>query len=920
MTLARPDDHVLIKAAVDEIEKAGSVGDDWEMAVYPMRYEDTTALLQVLDPVLQRQAKFATDPKRDGIVVWASPENQKKIAGAIADFMVNLPKTREPVSRVYHFRNGDPQSALRVLSQIVPSARMAVNEQNRSLVVSAVEEDHEKVRSTVDEMEKTSKEGQQSVLRAHQIVTADPQKLYQMVRTFFRRRSDVDVSLDEENNTIVAMAAPVDQEKIAELVKQVEAGGTAETAENLEVYDVDNVDTVALMDVLEALLRKRQDSVRYSLDDRSEQLVVIARPREQKIVATTVEKMRTEDKELEILQLQTLDPETAETAILRLFDADGFGFDPRAPDVEIDEDNQQLFINATEEQHAKIRQLLVKMGETGLRRVTASDTKNTRVIPFGGDVNTVIEQIRKVWPELRENPVRVVDPSQLPEELKDKPAGESKAEGEPKATAEPKTKKTSSETAPEEPAKPAAEPPTTEAAPDAEPEPEPAAEEEAKPATSGVRVSSGIRLAGGGSEESAEPESTSTSASKSTSVSPTKSSPKKTASRRSTKSAPESASTKKPTTSRSTQSTAKSMPSRSQSTRSTRKPSSVRSSSGVKRTPSKKKRTSSRSRSTSWDGHMDKGHMDNGPSSDIDRPKTLVPPRFTFVANVESEPADAPSPPAAAAAAPEAESPKPDPGADVASEKPLEPVYLIPTEGGVTVKSNDPEALDRMEMLLRSIAPKPEYHGRNLEVFELKHTDAVEMADKLEDMFREMRGRRSRYSSRDQTVIMADERLNAVVVRGSKTDRSTVGSLVQILDVEQPAAEIAGLEPTLIAVKNTGADEVAQIVEDVFRAQLRARNSSRSSGRLSPSIAVNEQSNSVVVRAQEPLLGQIKDLITSLDEAAEAENARGLKLIQLKHVNAYRVQEALDSAMGRARRRAMYYGGGRSRSSRGRGR
>ncbi len=953
VVLARPDDHLLIKAAVDEIEKAGTVGDDWVMAVYPMRYEDTAALLQVLDPVLQRQAKFATDPKRDGIVVWASPEHQERIAKAIDDFLANLPKTREPVSKVYHFRGGDPRAAMQVLSQLVPAARMAVNDMDRSLVVSAIPEDHEKVRSTVEEMERTSAQGQRPELRAHPIVTADPQKLFTMVGMFFRGRSDVEISLDEENNTLVAMAAPIDQEKIADLVKQVEAGGTPETAENLEVYDVDNVDTVALMSVLDALLARRRDTVRYSLDDRSDQLVVIARPREQEIIAATVEKMRTEAKDLEILQLQVLDPRTAETAIDRLFDAGGWGYNPKAPDVETDEDNQQLFINATTEQHAKIRQLLVKMGETGLRRVTAADTKTTRVVPFGGDVNTIIEQIRKVWPELRQNPVRVVDPSELPDDLKEAPP-EQPAEAPPvespaidaaqtptelpaekteekaaevlpenpsemPADAAPTEKRDEiiseipavsapTETAPTEPAPtepaPAAETPADQPAQQAsqeaaEPPSDPPAEEPAeenpaasteqeqpKPTSSGVRVSTGVRLSGTSAPDSSQSES----GPDATAALPgTASSAAGTA--RTSDGRTEPAASTNRSSSRRLSATAERVGRRSSTENS---PNAVRSSAPVKKTVPQRRRSPGGSGPTSWDGLSRTGET----------LATLPLPPFTYAANVEPEAIAADSGLVASEL----------PAAAEGAGRPSEPVYLIPTEGGIMVKSKDPEALDRMEQLLRSVAPPQVYQGRNLEVFRLKHTDAVEMADKLESMFRELNTRRSRFSTREQTTIMADERLNAVIVRGSKSDRSTVGSLVEILDVAQPAEGIIGNEPTIVLVLNTDAEEVSTVVQDVFRSQLRdTRGSGRTSGRLSPSIAVNAQSNSLIIRAQEPLLSQIKELVATLDEAAEAENARGLKLIQLKHVNAARVQEALDSAMGRARRRAMYYRGIRGR-------
>ena len=277
MAWARPDKQTLIRTAVEQIEAAGAPDRDRVMAVYPMRYEDTAALLQVLDPLLQKHATFVNDPKRDGLVVWADKDHQAAIDKAIKDFTSKLPKTREPVSRVYYFASGNPQAALTVLSQVVPAARMAVDPANRSLVVSALPEDQDKVKKTVDEMETTGT-GHAPELRAHRISTADPEKLFAMLRVFFRQQPEVQLSLDEENDTIMAEASPKDHDRIRQLIAQVEEGSTGENAAQLAVYPLKDVDSVALMNVLNALLEKQKAKVQLSLDARSDQLVAIARP------------------------------------------------------------------------------------------------------------------------------------------------------------------------------------------------------------------------------------------------------------------------------------------------------------------------------------------------------------------------------------------------------------------------------------------------------------------------------------------------------------------------------------------------------------------------------------------------------------------------------------------------------------------
>jgi type II secretory pathway component GspD/PulD (secretin) len=230
---ARPDEHVLIKTAVDRIEAAGSPDDDRVMAVHSMKAEDAASLLQVLDPLLKKHARFVTAPDRDSLIVWADKEHQAVIKRAVEQFLSELPELRKPVSEVYYFRTADPREAMTVLRALVPTARMAANIHNRSLVVSALAEDQEKIKEAVEQIDREVVDTQAPRLQSHRIVKADPVKLFDMLKTFYRRRGDVQLTLDEENDTIMAIASPTEHENIQSLIRQVEAGASPETTAGL---------------------------------------------------------------------------------------------------------------------------------------------------------------------------------------------------------------------------------------------------------------------------------------------------------------------------------------------------------------------------------------------------------------------------------------------------------------------------------------------------------------------------------------------------------------------------------------------------------------------------------------------------------------------------------------------------------------
>ena len=685
---ARPEDQKRIEQTFQLVESSP----DGKMAVYTLESTSAAAAIRVLAGAFP-DARFAVGTDSRQLVAWATAKDHERLAEAVKQ----MSKTHEQETQVYYFRTADPRAAINVLRALIPSARMAVNVQNRSIAVTARAADHEKIKAAVEQIDRESDAAQALEMQAHRIRSADPVKLLAMLRTFFRRQPEIQLSLDDENETLMALAPPRDHKKIESLIAEVEKGSSSEFAPKVEAYSLKNVDARALEDVLRKLLKKDMAKVQLSVDPRSGQLVAIAKQKYQDIIRQTVERMRTEEQTLEIFQLNVVDPSTATLAIDRLFDSGGYGYDPTAPVVDVDDDTQQLFVSATKEQHEKIRDLLVKMGETNLQPGGEHHKRTVRVVPFRGDARAAVEEIRRLWPQLRDNPINIVEPN----------SNGTKAEGQ-------KSLKNNSR--------------------------------DEKPQDKAASKSAPGRMP-------------------------------------------------------------------------------IRLVSAEKRQPAKQE----------------------------------------------------------------------------AEDK--SPVTLVVGDNSITVKSDDPQALEEMESLLKSLSPAG-FYGRNMAVFPLRNTDAVSVAERLQSMLREMRPRWQRYQS--GTMIVADERLNAIIVKASRADRSMIESMVRILDSPASDQAVQAGQPTIINVKNTEASRVERVVSEVFRAQLSgaARRGGRGgSSRWTPRVSVDDTSNSLVVVAAPALLAQIEELVEKLDTAAGEESVRGMKIISLKKANASRVQKALDAAIQRASRR-----------------
>lgn len=782
---ARPADHKIIQQIVERLSDKGPPELARKAAVYTIESGDAATAMRLLQTAVPgAQFSVGSDPRR--LIAWATPADHEAIQRAVGEIVTGA---AQMTSQVYRLRYGDPQTALTVLQALVPQAKMAVDAKEGALVASAVPEDQQKIKATIEQMDVEDADGQRPTLKIHRIAIGSVTNAFRSLMTLFRTDPAVQLSLDMDNDAIVAVASGPKQERIAELIKALEDAARQDAQATIQMYSLRNVDSSSVLRLLEQMLDKQAGKADLSVDALSNQLIAVAPPEVHAQIAKTIEQLRGDEADLEIYDLQYVDPTSAEMAIARQFYDEG----TRAPEVSVDPITQQLFIRATTDQQQKIRQLLIKMGETRLSVLGGRSTQNMRTLPFSGDPKAAIDQIRRVWATLRDNEIRVVGPDELPS------AQGSKPDARPVAAPQPKDK------------------------------------------------------AGATDAEDAG------SASKSR----RKSGPKR-ADKRDAK----------------IDRGADAQADNAAHNETDEKPNDE---------PATKGNPKPDDGAAFWDTPSAAGPFrfvaaqsvvtDDASSAEDPRDKpTLHKPRSRGAA--ASEPAAATSDDRDA-----------HPDSDAAA-----PIYVVPSEGSITIVCDDHEALEQFDKLLRAMSGTSGEIGRNISIYPLKHSNAVEIAEKLRELY-DMRRRGWRLGGAE-VVIVPDERLNRILVQGSRIDRETIDGLIRALDTEEGTAS----RPQIVPVQYAEATEVANVVRDVFRSQLTrtatatpAAPGMRSLGasRVVPQVAVDEATNSLIVMAPSPLLDEILKLVGSLDQAAEQNPARRLRIISLQKASASRVDEAL---------------------------
>ncbi|HCD7428395.1 TPA: type II secretion system secretin GspD [Citrobacter werkmanii] len=149
------------------------------------------------------------------------------------------------------------------------------------------------------------------------------------------------------------------------------------------------------------------------------------------------------------------------------------------------------------------------------------------------------------------------------------------------------------------------------------------------------------------------------------------------------------------------------------------------------------------------------------------------------------------------------------------------------------------------------------------QVFTLKYASATDLADVLNDLARE-NGKEAKPATL-LTRIVADKRSNALIVSGSDRARARMAQLISRLDTQDQGEG----NTRVWYLKYAKADKLVEVLTGVTQKmkdeKSSASKSSASSSNNDISITADEQTNSLVITADQSILQQLEDVIAKLD-------------------------------------------------------
>jgi type II secretory pathway component GspD/PulD (secretin) len=297
--------------------------------------------------------------------------------------------------------------------------------------------------------------------------------------------------------------------------------------------------------------------------------------------------------------------------------------------------------------------------------------------------------------------------------------------------------------------------------------------------------------------------------------------------------------------------------------------------------------------------------------------------------------------------------------------KPGAEIVITLSPNGIVLASEDLDALDHFETLFRTIAEASVSSGKEFTVFYLKYAKAEPaaalltqilgggtaggdtggggggslMGDLAAGMLGDMGGGLfgnllggggaggAAITTTGSVSVVADVRLNALVVQAAAHDLDTVEQLLKIIDQSSSPQDVqTAMPPRFIPVFNGTADEMAAIVRQVYAGRIqadagqqrqpspedfvRALRGGRGGGggggsqqnkgeELKMTIGVDARTNSLIVSAPDYLFNEVKALVEQLDSATNPADAdETVRVVTLTRTNSDLIQRSLSSVLG----------------------
>ena len=394
------------KKIADIIEGYDQSTVDIETRVFNLSKADASSLRTSMAEANPRVSVTA-DRKTNSLIVTAPKSELERIEKTIQN--IESSNENPMTTQTYRLMSSEPTSLARALDESYPNASITADATNGAIYVAATPQEHEAIKKLVDEL--NLQPSNQSNFKIATLKYANPESLAKSITAALGPRSRLNVSTLKESRSLFAFGSQADLRAFEQLIQELDKPQQSGSERQFETFPLKGVDGISIVSSLTKLLSGADEPADLKYDQLNGRLMAAGTADQIVKIKEALSKFEAPKREFDIFPLKTIDSFTFRTAADALFEQES-GINP--PTINVDSSLQQVLVHGTREQLDRIQQLLDQMGAGSKSVLRDKGQGGVRFIPINRNPQALLENVERLWPLIRANPVQIIDPKKIP--------------------------------------------------------------------------------------------------------------------------------------------------------------------------------------------------------------------------------------------------------------------------------------------------------------------------------------------------------------------------------------------------------------------------------------------------------------------------------------------------------------------------
>ena len=293
VVLARPNEHVAIKAAIEQLNQPDPPETARRLTLYTVEAAGPAAVSTAITTLTTMfpDATFTAGSESGQIIVWARPADHQNVAKAIQDLSQKEPPERARKIVMYAFKAASASAGtymLTMLRSMYPEATFSIGSEPDKLVVLARPKDHALIKSTVEQLSQADPPETARRISVYSVEATGATTAAGVVATLTTMFPEAKLTAGLEPGQIIVWARPAEHTQIAQAVQDMSQKEPPEKARKIAVYALEASGATSTTGAMSTLTTMFPDA-KFTAGLEPGQIIAWARPADHAQIAKTIE-------------------------------------------------------------------------------------------------------------------------------------------------------------------------------------------------------------------------------------------------------------------------------------------------------------------------------------------------------------------------------------------------------------------------------------------------------------------------------------------------------------------------------------------------------------------------------------------------------------------------------------------------------